>query len=201
MLPASRPSFGTDGLRGVANSELTSELALALGRAAARRLGHRVVLVGRDTRRSGPMLQAALSAGFLAEGVRVVDVGVIPTPGLAWLAARRSVPAAMISASHNPFPDNGIKLLSPEGSKLPDAAERAVEEELEVLLSRHGLPAGAPGEQVGELESDPGAVAEYAGHLLGSVELDHSWPLKVVCDCANGAASFVAPRVLRDLGI
>src|SRR5579875_3479980 len=102
--------FGTDGVRGVANAELTPELALA--RVVARVLGATRFLTGRDTRRSSPLLQAALAAGLAAEGVAVSDAGVIPTPGLAWLSAREAVPAAMISASHNPFPDNGIKIFS-----------------------------------------------------------------------------------------
>ena len=116
------PRFGTDGIRGVAGSELTPELALALGRAAARIVPGAPFLLGRDTRRSGTMIQSALAAGLTAEGVDVVDAGVIPTPGLAWLAADRGVPAAMVSASHNPFGDNGIKLLAAGGTKL---AERA----------------------------------------------------------------------------
>src|SRR5437763_6798352 len=100
--------FGTDGVRGVANTELTPELVTALGRAAARVLGGSTFLVGRDTRVSRPMLQAALSAGLASEGVDVLDLDVLPMPGVAWLAAVQQVPAAMISASHNPFPDNGI---------------------------------------------------------------------------------------------
>jgi phosphoglucosamine mutase len=186
--------FGTDGLRGVANTELTPELALALGRAAARRLGLGAFLVGRDTRRSGPMLQAALSAGLASEGVRVVDVGVIPTPGLAWLASARALPAAMISASHNPFNDNGIKLLSPAGTKLPDAVERAVEEELEDLLTgaaggmarrRAGNGAAAAAERpaghgVGDLGGDGDAIAEYVGHLVGAVRIATGRRLRVV---------------------
>ncbi len=194
--------FGTDGLRGVANSELTPELALALGRAAARRMGQPGFLTGRDTRRSGGMLQAALSAGLASEGARVIDAGVIPTPGLAWLAADRSMPAAMISASHNAFPDNGIKLLSPAGTKLPDAVERAVEAELELLLAepagRAGI-GGAPGAGVGETVRAAGAVREYAAHLAASVRIEPGFRLSVVCDCANGAASVVAPLVLAEL--
>src|ERR1700722_10455527 len=127
--------FGTDGIRGVANTELTPDLALALGRAAARRLPGRFFLVGRDTRRSSAMLQAALSAGCASEGTCVVDLGVIPTPGVAWLAASRGLPGAMISASHNPFEDNGIKLLSATGTKLDGALERDVELELDLILS------------------------------------------------------------------
>lgn len=198
------PRFGTDGIRGVANAELTPELALALGRAAARCLPGGEFLVGRDTRRSGPMLQAALAAGLASEGSRVVDVGVLPTPGLAWLAAARGVPGAMISASHNPFPDNGIKLLSPAGTKLPDELERAVEGELDRILleqapggMRRRVPAGAG---VGEIAADPEAVGGYVEHLVRSVDL-RGPGLRVVCDCAHGAASLVAPRVLAELGV
>src|SRR6058998_381801 len=126
------PRFGTDGLRGVANSELTPELVLALGRAAARVLGDRF-LVGRDTRRSGPMLQGALSAGLAAEGADVVDLGVLPTPAVAWLSADEGVAAAVISASHNPFPDNGVKFFAAGGRKLPDEVEAGIEAELERL--------------------------------------------------------------------
>src|SRR5271170_5283586 len=109
-MPSTR--FGTDGVRGVANEELTPELALALGRAAARVLPAKCFLVGRDTRRSGPLLQAALGSGMASEGADVVDLGVLPTPGVAWLSDRRGVPAAMVSASHNPFSDNGVKLFA-----------------------------------------------------------------------------------------
>ena len=196
--------FGTDGLRGIANSELTPELALALGRAAARHLGGERFLLGRDTRRSGPMLAAALAGGLASEGVDVIDVGVIPTPGLAWLAADRRLPAAMISASHNPFHDNGIKLLSEGGTKLADAVEEAVEGELDRLLF---LPPGSGGqlppaaaERVGDLAADPEAIAGYADHLVESVDLAGT-RLRVVCDCANGAAARVAPGVLARLSI
>lgn len=192
--------FGTDGIRGVANAELTPELALALGRAAARCLSGPEFLVGRDTRRSGPMLQGALAAGLASEGARVVDVGVVPTPGLAWLAADRAVPAAMISASHNPFPDNGIKLLSAGGTKLPDATERAVEAELDAILL-DGTGSGRPaGSGVGQLVEDRAAVAAYEDHLVRTVTVELSG-LRVVCDCANGAAFEVAPRVLERLGV
>ncbi len=120
--------FGTDGVRGIANAELTPELVLALGRAAARVLGQGPFLVGRDTRISGPLLQAALSAGLATEGADVADLGVLPTPGVAWLSAADGRPAAMISASHNPFPDNGVKLFAPGGRKIADADERRIEE-------------------------------------------------------------------------
>jgi phosphoglucosamine mutase len=195
------PRFGTDGIRGTANQDLTPELVLALGRAAARHLPGGSILIGRDTRRSGPMLGGALAAGFAAEGTDVVDVGVIPTPGLAYLAARRGVPAAMISASHNPYRDNGIKLLSPAGSKLPDGAERAIEAELDALVARQ--PPGAVGSgvdhPVGTITTEPHAVDEYIEHLV-AIGSHAGPPLKVVIDCANGAASVVAPEVLRRLG-
>ncbi|MHB1534733.1 MAG: phosphoglucosamine mutase, partial [Acidimicrobiales bacterium] len=130
--------FGTDGVRGVAGTELTPELVLALGRVAARALpargAERTFFVGRDTRRSGPMLQAALSAGLAAEGRDVTDVGVLPTPGVAALSAEYGVPAAVISASHNPFADNGVKLFAAGGHKLDDVTEARVEEELAALV-------------------------------------------------------------------
>jgi len=192
--------FGTDGIRGVANAELTPELALALGRAAARCLPGPEFLVGRDTRRSGPMLQGALAAGLASEGARVLDVGVVPTPGLAWLAADRGAPAAMISASHNPFPDNGIKLLSASGTKLPDATERAVEAELDALMLGEKDAVRPAGSGVGQLVADHGAVADYEDHLVRTVTVGLSG-LRVVCDCANGAAYEVAPRVLERLGV
>ena len=127
------PRFGTDGIRGVAGADLTPELALALGRAAARIVPGSPFLLGRDTRQSGTMIQSALAAGITAEGVDVVDAGVIPTPGLAWLAADRGVPAAMVSASHNPFGDNGIKLLGAGGTKLATELEIAIQDELDRL--------------------------------------------------------------------
>ena len=133
------PRFGTDGIRGVAGSELTPELALALGRAAARIVPGAPFLLGRDTRRSGTMIQSALAAGLTAEGVDVVDAGVIPTPGLAWLAADRGVPAAMVSASHNPFGDNGIKLLAAGGTKLASELEISIQDELDRLLGQRLL--------------------------------------------------------------
>ena len=136
--------FGTDGIRGVANAELSPELVMALGRAAARALPAECFLVGRDTRRSGPLLQAALSAGMASEGADVVDLGVLPTPGVAWLSGERGLPAAMVSASHNPFSDNGVKLFAAGGLKLPDSAEAAIEEELVRVLDVARGPVARP---------------------------------------------------------
>jgi phosphoglucosamine mutase len=190
--------FGTDGIRGAANSELTPELALALGRAAARHLGGESFLVGRDTRRSGPMLQSALSAGLASSGRDVVDVGVIPTPALAWLAASRRLPAAMISGSHNPVEDNGIKLFGVGGTKLAVETERAIE------LCLHGEGEGsrrADAVSAGRIDAEPDAVKDYADALVTSMEGSTTPAGLIVVDCANGAASAVAPHVLDRLGI
>ncbi len=195
------PRFGTDGIRGVANSELTPEIAVAVGRAAARHL-KAPFLLGRDTRRSGPMLQAALTAGIAAEGHDVIDVGVVPTPGLAWLAAERGASAAMISASHNPFADNGIKLFGPGGSKLPLDLEVLIQADLDELFAR----AIGRGEQpehdgVGKIATDTEAVFAYGDRLVSAVAVSDLPSGLVVFDCANGAASRVAPYVVQRLGL
>jgi phosphoglucosamine mutase len=212
--------FGTDGVRGVANAELTPELAVALGRAAARVLPGERFAIGRDTRRSGPMLEAALCAGLASEGVDVVLLGVAPTPEVAWWAATQNAPAAVVSASHNPFADNGIKLFTAGGRKLPDDVEERLELELQrqlgAVVSSSGAavperPAGSaespgpPGSQ--PVGADVGAVRSLDAHAgygaavaasLGGRRLDG---LRAVVDCANGAASDVAPRVLAGLGV
>lgn len=193
--------FGTDGIRGVANADLTPELVLALGRAAARVLPAPCFVVGRDTRRSGALLQAALSAGLAAEGADVVDVGVLPTPGVAWLARSRQHPAAVVSASHNPFPDNGVKIFAAGGTKLPHPVEEAIEAELEQVMSRQRPgPRPPTGHGVGQLTGDPEAAAGYVDHLVGLLGEGMLEGLRLVVDCANGAAAEVAPEVLRRLG-
>jgi phosphoglucosamine mutase len=194
--------FGTDGVRGVANVELTPELALALGRAAARVLGHDRWVVGRDTRRSGLLLQAAVSAGLAAEGAVVVDLGVIPTPAVAHRSAVEEVPGVVLSASHNNFADNGVKFFAAGGRKLSDDVETALEAELATLLDLNASsPAPPSGAAVGTLETDPAATATYVDHLthdmLEGRRLDG---LRVVIDTANGAACATAPRVLQALG-
>ena len=197
------PRFGTDGIRGVAGVDLTPELALALGRAAARIVSGSPFLLGRDTRQSGTMIQSALAAGIAAEGTDVVDVGGIPTPCLAWLATDRGVPAAMVSASHNPYGDNGIKLLGAGGTKLSAELEIAIQDELDRLTSSGTVreePGTGPG-VVGAARGDPDALWKYADHLTGAVERGAHFGLEVVIDCANGAASAVAPAVLERLGI
>jgi phosphoglucosamine mutase len=194
--------FGTDGVRGVANEELTAELAVALGRATARVLSAPAFVVGRDTRRSGPMLAAAFSAGLAAEGADVIDLGVLPTPGVATVAAARAVPGVVVSASHNPFGDNGIKLFSLWGTKLPVEVEAEIERELEALLADPARPPRRPtGLGVGRLSLDAGSAAtRYAEHLVGTLSGRRLDGVSIVVDCANGAASAIAPAVLREVG-
>ena len=193
--------FGTDGVRGLANVELTPELALALGRAAARVLGaDRPFVLARDTRRSGPMLEAALAAGLCAEGADVVLAGVMPTPGAAYLSQSRDCPAAVLSASHNPFPDNGIKFFARGGRKLTDDVEARVEDELDGLVTGRADPTRVEGAAVGTASSDTTALEEYESRLLTTLDGRRLDGLRVVLDCGNGAAGVAAPRVLAQLG-
>jgi phosphoglucosamine mutase len=189
--------FGTDGIRGVANKDLTPELALRLGRAAGHVLGgsgHRVV-VGRDTRRSGRMLESALAAGLCSVGMEVRLVGHIPTPGLAFLARTGDfVAGAVISASHNPAPDNGIKFFDHDGLKLPDATEDQIESQ---MTGNDALPRPTEG-GIGLVGDSRGLVKEYEDFLLAlAPKLDGA---RVVLDCANGAAYRVAPSVFAQAG-
>ena len=193
--------FGTDGVRGIANEELTAELALALGRATARVLPAPSFVVCRDTRRSGPLLQAAFSAGLATEGADVLDLGVLPTPGVAAVAAARGMPGAVVSASHNPFGDNGIKLFSRLGTKLPIEVENEVERELEsILADPEKQPRRPTGQGVGLISADPAGESLYRGHLIATTEGRRLDGLHIVLDCAHGAASAVAPAVFRHAG-
>lgn len=192
--------FGTDGVRGVANSQLTPELAFQLGRCGAARLlrdsDHPLILVGRDTRRSGAMLEAALAAGICSVGVDVGILGVTTTPSVAWLTKHSdSVAGIMISASHNPAADNGIKFFSHQGFKLPDS----VEEEIEALIDN---PADLPrptGAGVGRIVDSSGRLEEYVQHVMNVMPEGLSG-MRIAVDCANGASYRIAPRVLRALG-
>jgi phosphoglucosamine mutase len=188
-----RITFGTDGVRGVANEGLKPEDALVLGLAGAHLFGG-PLLIGRDTRLSSGMLSAALAAGAASGGARVLDLGVLPTPGVAALAGRFGASAAaVVSASHNPFPDNGIKFLSGEGRKLPDAQER----ELERLASEDiDRPTGSG---VGAVETIPDAAGLYAETVLSRLR-PRVEGMKVLLDCANGAAYEVAPLAFGELG-
>lgn len=192
--------FGTDGVRGVANRELTPELVTALGRAAARVLGtDRPFVVGRDTRRSGPMLEAALVAGICSEGADVDLAGVVPTPTVAFLAAQRQLPAAVLSASHNSYEDNGIKLFSAGGQKLSDEVEQRVEAELRELAVSTPDP-GPAGTGIGVVQPMRDAIGDYVKHVIGALEGRSLDGLKLMIDCGNGAAFRTAPRIFRELG-
>ena len=187
--------FGTDGVRGVANAELTPEYVLALGRAAARVIGVRSFVIGRDTRRSGLLLESALSAGLASEGVDVESLGIVPTPAVAFITARDGVAGGVITASHNPFADNGVKFFLPGGRKLTDDVEQRIEAELA------SLPAPSKsGADVGTLTSRADALRAYADHLVEQFEAGALNGLHVAVDAANGAAFAVAGDVLRRLG-
>lgn len=188
--------FGTDGIRGEVNKDLTPELALRLGRASVRALGGEEcrIVVGRDTRVSGPMLEDALVAGLLSEGARVMLAGVLPTPAIAFLTEDLGAAAGVvISASHNAYRDNGIKFFGPGGLKLPDDTERAIESEFEGL--------DTPGErgEVGTATLIEGAEGLYIDHLLSCVGFDLSG-FRVALDCANGSAYRVCPEAFKRLG-
>ena len=196
-----RTWFGTDGVRGSANAELTPELVLALGRAVARTITAATFLIGRDTRKSGPMLQAALGAGLASEGADVVDVGVLPTPALAWLSVKRDLPAVVISASHNPFGDNGIKLFGAGGTKLSEELEAAIEDELHRVLDPTVKgPRPLEGHGVGTIRTELDLGAAYIGYLAKSLDGRRLDGLRVVVDSANGSASELAAAVFEELG-
>lgn len=196
--------FGTDGVRGLANAEVTAELALDLSVAAARVLteagafaGHRpMAVVGRDPRASGEFLESAVVAGLASAGVDVRVVGVVPTPAVAWLTAEWGADlGVMLSASHNPMPDNGIKFFARGGVKLADDLEDAIEARLAEEWQR------PTGREVGRVDRRDDAGLLYAEFLLSTVPDDAPLAgLRVVVDCANGAASEIAPRVLERAG-
>ena len=195
--------FGTDGVRGEANVVLTAELAYQLGRAAAyvlKRDGipgkENAMVIGKDTRISGDMLEASLIAGICSTGVNVYQAGVIPTPGVAVLTRMLNAMAGVvISASHNPYQDNGIKFFSPLGTKLPDEVEAAIEAVIADGLKDVPSPSGA---EIGRVIAYPEGAEKYSDFLQRKVDGDFGG-LRVVADCANGAASFIAPKLLRSL--
>jgi phosphoglucosamine mutase len=193
-------SFGTDGVRGVANEQITAELALALGRATVRVFGVSRVYIGRDTRRSGEMLSAAAVAGVCAEGADALTMEVVPTPAVAHAVAADSDSAGvMISASHNPYGDNGLKLFAPGGRKLDDATQLRIEAELDALLD--GSPhLGPTGTAVGVPRACPEAVQGYADAVCAAIEGRALEGLHVVLDTANGSNHKIGPAVLRRLG-
>jgi phosphoglucosamine mutase len=195
--------FGTDGVRGRANADLTPELALSVARAAASVLADRdgtsrpVAVVGRDPRASGEMLEAAVVAGLTSAGAEVLRAGVLPTPAIAHLTGRTGADlGVVISASHNPMPDNGIKLFSRGGHKLPDTVEAAIEGR---VAGREGVDHRPTGSGVGRVRDLPGAADDYIEHVLSALRRPLSG-IHLVVDCAHGSASRVGPEVYRRAG-
>ncbi|MBU6427378.1 MAG: phosphoglucosamine mutase [Cyanobacteria bacterium REEB65] len=206
--------FGTDGIRGIANDSLTPELAFQLGRCLGAHLGsgampeatmrtetpnkeRPLVAIGRDTRRSGSMLESALAAGLCSIGADVWRLGVVTTPAVAWIARAAGASAGvMISASHNPAPDNGIKIFSTEGFKLPDAMEAQIEDLLDAGEDRLGRPVG---DRLGRVLDRPEEIWAYV-RFCESLLDERLDGMRIALDCAHGAAAAIAPRVLRDLG-
>lgn len=194
--------FGTDGVRGIANTELTCELAMNIGRAAATVLakdGRRrpIFVIGTDTRASSEMLDAALTAGLCSVGADVIRLGVIPTPAVAFLVGKYKADAGIvISASHNPAPFNGIKLFSGDGYKLPDELEEEIEN---IVLDENYVHPAPTGGEVGKVSFAPQAAKDYIDHLKSTV-LFAPEGMRISIDCANGAASTTAERLFRELG-
>lgn len=191
--------FGTDGIRGQANAVLTPELAFKIGRAAAAYLGRNrgVVLIGRDPRLSGAMLEGALASGIASVGMDIILTGIVTTPGLAWLTKETGAAAgAMISASHNPMEDNGIKFFNSQGFKLEDAEELAIEELY--FQERDNLPRPT-GVNVGNITRREELVQTYCDYLLSTIDVSLKG-LKIVVDCANGSAAGIAPKVFAAAG-
>ena len=194
--------FGNGDVRGVANTELTPDLAFKLGRATSYVLGKNnekpVFLIGKDTRISGDMLEDALSAGFMSTGANVIKVGVLPTPAIAYLVQAYGADAGVVvSASHNPFEYNGIKFYNGKGFKMDDAFEDEVET---ILLRDIEMDTHISGSRIGKcLDADDEAEDKYAKYLESTIDVDIKG-VKLVIDCANGSSYRVAEKVFRDLG-
>ena len=194
--------FGTDGARGVANSELTAELAMNIGRAAAMVLisdevEHPTILIGKDTRLSGDMLEGALIAGLSSVGANVGLLGVVPTPAVAYLVGKYNADAGiMISASHNPFEFNGIKIFSSDGCKLPDDLENRIEE---IVLDNVVPYALAKDENIGKVTRMDDAVEDYVDHVAKSIGCDLEG-MEIALDCSNGSSSRTAEKLFTKLG-
>ena len=196
--------FGTDGARGIANSELTCELAMQIGRATAMVLiatdkKRPKVMIGMDTRISSNMLASAITAGLCSVGADVMQLGVIPTPAVAFLVRKYEYDAAvMITASHNPCEYNGIKIFQSDGYKLPDELEEKIEA---IILDGVRLPPVKIGADIGRLRTTEMPVFDYVSHLISTVEGVDFSGYKVAVDCANGAASVTAPELFAQLGV
>lgn len=194
--------FGTDGARGIANKELTVELAMNIGRAAAMVLisdevEHPTVLIGRDSRISGQMLEGALIAGLCSVGANVEILGIVPTPAVAYLVGKYNADAGiMISASHNPYEFNGIKIFSSQGTKLPDELENKIEE---IVLDNVVPYTLASDENIGKVTYLDRAVDDYVDHLVKSINTDLSG-MNIALDCSNGSSTRTAEKVFTKLG-
>ncbi len=185
--------FGTDGVRGPA-SEFSDALVIALGQAAAQVLGSSSFVIGRDTRESGDRIERALATGLAQVGAQPLSMGVVPTPAVAWVCAQRGVPGAVISASHNPWTDNGIKFFAAGGRKLSDELEDALESALDAIVAT-----GIDSPAIADIGTDTEVVGEWCDAVSSSVS--SIAPMRIVIDCANGAASSVAPGIFRGLGL
>ena len=194
--------FGTDGARGIANTELTCELAMNIGRAAAMVLtsdavAHPTFVIGKDTRLSGDMLEGALIAGLCSVGANVKILGVVPTPAVAYLVSKYKADAGiMISASHNPYEFNGIKLFNDEGFKLPDE----LEEQIESIVLDNTIPYNLVSrDELGRVEYVTSAADEYIDHVASTVDYDLSG-MRIALDCSNGSSSTTAKKLFEKLG-
>lgn len=194
--------FGTDGARGVANQELTAELAMNIGRAAAMVLindevEHPTILIGKDTRLSGDMLEGALIAGLCSVGANVHILGIVPTPAVAYLIGKHNADAGiMISASHNPFEFNGIKIFSSDGCKLPDDLENRIEE---IVLDNVVPYAVASDENIGKVTYEENAIEDYIDHVASAINCDYEG-MEIALDCSNGASYRTAEKLFTKLG-
>jgi phosphoglucosamine mutase len=201
-----RKLFGTDGIRGVANRDpMTAEVALRLGQAVAQRFRHpdrrgRIV-IGKDTRLSGYMLESAMQAGIVSAGADVMLVGPLPTPGIAFITwSMRADAGVVISASHNPYQDNGIKIFAADGFKLPDDVEAELERSMERIAGGDAAARAAP-DAIGKAVRIEDAAGRYVQFLKQGFPKEHTLDgVKVVVDCSNGAAYEVAPQVFQELG-
>ena len=196
--------FGTDGARGVANTELSCELAMQIGRAAAmvltksKKSDRPKVMIGMDTRISSKMLEAAITAGLCSVGADVLLLGVVPTPAVAYLVKSYDYDAGiMISASHNPCEYNGIKIFQGDGYKLPDALEDEIED---IIFDERKRPIPVVGSSVGKVESSETAIFDYVEHLKRTVQDCDFSHTRVALDCANGSSSITAPELFMSLG-
>ena len=195
--------FGTDGARGVANTEITCELAMKIGRATAMVLSENTdnklkIIIGTDTRKSADMLSCALASGLCSVGADVIMLGVVPTPAVAYLVKKCGYDAGvMISASHNPYEYNGIKIFRSDGYKLPDKVEDEIEA---IILDEVRIPPVVIGEAVGSITYAENTVSDYVNHIASTADKTFEG-MKIALDCANGSASVTAERLFRKTGV